>query len=73
MIAIKCTAMNGLPECCDDCTWFATRPYPFKGWTDGCELMNHCLDDDQPEEWIYDGEKRPTACPLVELAGMKEE
>jgi hypothetical protein len=25
------------------------------------------MDDDQPEEWIYDGNGRPKACPLVEV------
>jgi hypothetical protein len=25
------------------------------------------MDDDQPEEWIYDGDSRPKACPLIEV------
>lgn len=66
LVAIK-TSIKIMPEQCDDCIWYTTRPHPFKGWTDGCELMNHCMDDDQPKEWIYDGNGRPSACPLIEI------
>ena len=67
MIAIKSTAMKEMPGSCDRCIWYGTRPHPHKGWTDICELENHCLDDDQPEEWIYNGDSRVAACPLIEI------
>ena len=35
--------------------------------------MNHCTDDDQPEEWRYDGNSRPKACPLIEIKGDEEQ
>lgn len=25
------------------------------------------LDDDQPDEWIFGGDERPKACPLIEV------
>jgi len=68
MIAIKSDAMKQMPEYCDDCVWYGSRPHPHKGWTELCELMGHCIDDDQEEEWIYDGNGRPKACPLIEVA-----
>lgn len=67
MIAIKSDAMKQMPEYCDDCVWYGSRPHPCKGWTELCELMGHCMDDDQEEEWIYDGNSRPKACPLLEV------
>lgn len=67
MIAIKSTAMKEIPKYCDDCIWYGCKPHPQKGWTDMCELMSHCMDDDQPEEWIYDGNGRPEMCPLIEI------
>ena len=67
MIAIKITAMKEMPSGCDGCSWYGSRPHPAKGWTEICELMCHCMDDDQPEEWIYDGDSRPKACPLIEV------
>lgn len=67
MIAIK-TSLKELPETCEYCLWFGCRPHPFKGWSDGCELMGHCMDDDQEAEWIYDGNGRPSACPLIDVA-----
>ena len=66
MIAIK-TNIKAMPEYCDDCRWYGTRPHPYKGWTEQCELMAQCMDDDAPKEWIYDGNGRPSACPLVEV------
>lgn len=72
MIAIKSDAMKTMPEYCDDCIWYGTRPHPHKGWIDICELMAHCMDDDQDEEWIYDGNGRPKACPLVEIIEQTE-
>ena len=68
MITIKSDAMKQMPEYCDDCVWYGSRPHPHKGWTELCELMGHCMDDDQEEEWIYDGNGRPKACPLIEVA-----
>lgn len=65
MIVIK-TSLKEMPETCDGCQWHECRPHPFKGWTDFCHLECHSLDDDQPEEWIYGGE-RPQACPLIEV------
>ena len=73
MIAIKVECMKHMPSDCDFCYWFGTRPHPYKGWTDICELMGHCMDDDQPEEWIYSGDGRPKACPLVEVSDRKTE
>ena len=67
MLAIKITAMVKMPDSCDTCIWFGTRPHPHKGWTELCELEGHCLDYDQPEEWIYDGNGRIQACPLIEI------
>ena len=66
MIAIT-TDMREMPSCCDICQWYGSRPHPYKGWTNTCELMSHCMDDDQPDEWIYDGNGRPAACPLIEV------
>ena len=66
MIAIK-SSLKNLPETCDDCQWHECYPHPYKGWTDVCRLMGHSLDDDQPEEWIYDGGGRVKACPLIEV------
>ena len=66
MIAIK-TSIKSLPEYCDNCVWFGCKPHPYKGWSDSCDLMSHCMDDDQPEEWVYDGNSRPKACPLIEV------
>lgn len=71
MIAIKTNAMKEMPECCDDCPWYACRPHPIKGWTEACELMVHSMDDDESEEWIYDGNSRPKACPLIEVEDEK--
>ena len=69
-VCIKATALKRMPEYCeDDCVWYGIKSHPAKGWTEMCELMWHCMDDDQPEEWIYDGNGRPKACPLVEYKG----
>jgi hypothetical protein len=64
MICIK-TDLKALPTWCDDCQWYDSPPHPNKGWTNICRLMSHSMDDDQPEEWVYDGNGRPKACPLV--------
>lgn len=66
MVVIK-TNIEEMPKVCDECTWYGTKPHPYKGWSDSCELMSHCLDYDQPKEWIYDGNDRPIACPLYEV------
>lgn len=66
MIAIK-TSLNMMPEYCDSCQWYECRPHPMRGWSEGCGLMNQCMDDDQPDEWIYDGNGRPKACPLITI------
>lgn len=65
MICIK-TLLKELPKYCDDCVWYSSLPHPSKGWTEMCELEHHCMDDDQTDEWVYDGNGRPEACPLVE-------
>ena len=67
MVVIK-TSIKELPKYCDDCTWYSCVPHPYKGWSEGCRLMEHCMDDDQPEEWIYDGNGRPAACPLIDVS-----
>ena len=72
MIAIK-TNIKAMPEYCDDCRWYGIKPHPYKGWTEQCELMGQCMDDDASEEWIYDGNGRPSACPLVEVREDGEE
>lgn len=66
MVVIK-TDIKFMPEYCDDCRWFGCKPHPYKGWSDSCELMSQCMDDDQEEEWIYDGNGRPKNCPLMEI------
>ena len=66
MVVIK-TSLQNMPDYCDECQWYGSRPHPFKGWSEGCELMGHCMDDDQTEEWVYDGNGRPKACPLVNV------
>lgn len=69
MIAIKLSdkIMNQMPEHCGLCIYYGSRPHPFKGWTDLCELCVQCLDDDQEDGWIYDGDNRPKNCPLIEV------
>lgn len=67
MIAIKVTSMDSMPEYCDDCIYYGCKPHPYRGWTDICELCFQCLDHDQEEGWIYDGNSRPHNCPLIEL------
>lgn len=66
MVAIK-TTLSKLPDYCDDCQWYSIRPHPCKGWTEQCELMCQCMDDDADEGWIYDGNGRPNNCPLIEI------
>ena len=66
MIAIK-TDIREMPETCDDCRWYGCRPHPYKGWMNICDLMGQCMDDDQSDEWVYDGNGRPKACPLIKV------
>lgn len=66
MIVIK-TKLHELPETCDRCQWHECYPHPYKGWADFCGLMCQSLDDDAPEKWIYGGDDRPEACPLIEV------
>lgn len=68
MIAIK-THLKHMPDCCECCQWYGRHPY--KGWTDLCKLVGHCMDEDQPEEWIYNGDGRPEACPLIEIVNRR--
>ena len=67
MVVMKMTHMKCLPETCDDCIYYGCKPHPYKGWSEGCELCGHCMDDDQEDEWIYDGNSRPKNCPLMEI------
>jgi hypothetical protein len=72
MVVIK-TMMKDLPDDCSYCQWFGCRPHPAKGWSDLCELESHCLDDDQEEDWIYTGDGRVKACPLMEVPEVQED
>lgn len=70
---MKMVHMKHIPECCDDCIYYGCKPHPYKGWTDSCELCMQCLDDDQEKGWIYDGNGRPTNCPLMEVDDLQSE
>ena len=61
------TTMKQMPKCCDDCECYITRTHPHKGWTNICGITSQCVDDDALVEWIYDGNGRPKACPLIEV------
>ena len=65
--------MKHIPEYCDDCIYYGCKPHPYKGWIDSCELCMQCLDDDQEKGWIYDGNGRPTNCPLTEVDDLQAE
>lgn len=69
MIAIKLSEkiMAKMPEYCGECEYYGLRPHPYKGWMDLCELCWHCMDEDQEEGWIWDGNGRPKNCPLIEV------
>lgn len=67
MIVVKMPVIKEMPDGCDDCYYFGVRPHPYKGWTNECELCTQCLDDDQEEGWVYDGDSRPKNCPLLEV------
>lgn len=66
LVVIK-TGLKQLPEYCEECDWYDCIPHPHKGWSEVCELEFHCMDDDQPDGWIYDGNGRPKNCPLMEV------
>lgn len=70
MVVIK-TEIEKCPKYCDECTYYSTYPHPYKGWTEQCELCHQCMDDDGEEGWCYDGNTRPTKCPLMEVSGDK--
>ena len=72
MIVIK-TNIKELPKYCDDCIYYSCRPHPYKGWSDSCELCSQCMDDDQEDDWIYDGNGRPKKCPLFEVEEQQGE
>ena len=59
MIAIKWGAIKKIPESCVDCIYFATRPDPFDGWRDFCEINSKTIED--PDE-------RAEHCLLIEVA-----
>ena len=67
MVVMKMTHFEHIPDTCDDCIYYSCKPHPYKGWSDGCELCGHCMDDDQEDDWIYDGDNRPKNCPLMEI------
>lgn len=67
MVVMKMAHMKHIPEYCDDCIYYGCKPHPYKGWTNSCDLCVQCLDDDQEEGWIYDGNERPKNCPLMEV------
>lgn len=70
MLAIKCEGMHEMPKYCDDCIYYATRPHPYKGWSDECQLGMHTMNEDD-EDWTYDGNGRPKMCPLIEIKEKK--
>ena len=73
MVVMKMTHMVNLPEFCDDCIYYGCKPHPYKGWSEICELCGQCMDDDQAEDWIYDGNGRPKNCPLMEVGVSQAE
>lgn len=72
VLAIKISYMKQMPECCEYCLHMECKPHPYKGWTDICGLCSQHMDDDAPEEWHYDGNGRPKACPLVEITDSQD-
>ena len=71
MICIKTDLMK-LPQRCDECDWWQTDPHPRKGWVDWCGLCKEVTDDDASDGWLYDGEKRPNNCPLVDVKVVED-
>lgn len=72
MVVMKMTHFKHIPDTCDDCIYYSCKPHPYKGWSDGCELCGHCMDDDQEDDWIYGGDSRPKNCPLLEIPTSSE-
>ena len=70
MVAIK-TTLKELPKYCEECQWYSCKPHPYKGWIEICEYMSHSLNDNKSEEWTYNGNGRPKACPLVWVDDMR--
>lgn len=73
MIVIKWVVIKEMPEDCSDCIYFSSKPHPAKGWTDSCELMMECMDDDADEGWQWGGDQRPLNCPLIEIKEVENE
>ena len=67
MVVMKMTYFEHIPDTCDNCIYYSCKPHPYKGWSDVCELCGCCMDDDQEDDWIYDGDSRPKDCPLMEI------
>lgn len=72
IIVIK-TEFVELPEYCEACRYFGSRPHPRDGWMDLCELCGERIDADgcKDDGWCYDGNKRPDNCPLMEVTDDK--
>lgn len=72
MVVIK-TGIKELPETCEDCGYYGTRPHPYDGWMDLCELCGEIIDGNgcKDDRWCYDGERRPGNCPLMEVGDDK--
>ena len=60
VIAVKWEAIKKMPENCVDCIYFATRPDPFEGWKDICDLSGMT---------IVDLDERAEHCLLIEVLG----
>lgn len=73
MVVMKMTHMEHIPKYCDDCIYYGCKPHPYKGWSESCELCMQCMDDDQDEGWMYDGNGRPKNCPLMEIKAESED
>lgn len=72
MVVIK-TEFVEVPEQCEACCYFGSRPHPRDGWMDLCELCGERIDGDGCKDgWYYDGEKRPDNCPLMEVEDESE-
>ena len=72
IIVIK-TEFVELPEYCEACRYFGSRPNPRDGWMDLCELCGEIIDGIgcKDDGWCYDGNKRPNNCPLMEVTDDK--
>jgi hypothetical protein len=72
MVVIR-TEFKEVPEQCEGCCYYVSRPHPRDGWMDLCELCGERIDVDgcKGDGWYYDGEKRPDNCPLMEVEDDK--